>query len=225
MLKKATQEDIKAIASLHELVLSESIFVKLGRHFLERYYHHMLVHKAHVFSYVFKHDEITVGFIAMTSSHELFYREIQKDAFPLSLALLRSILNSPKVFFDIIQALRFLKKRDALGQFEAEAELLQIAVHPDFRVKSGNGGLTAFFKKNGVKIAEELFTVAMKDLKDRNVKDFRIMTGDTNIASNRFYTKMGCNKIASAVNIFGCPTSFYRGNIEEIIDILHNTRA
>jgi ribosomal protein S18 acetylase RimI-like enzyme len=223
MIRKAVERDVSAIAELHTLILPDSIFVKLGRYFLERYYHTMLTNVEHVFSYVYEYDGKVVGFIAMATSHELFYRQIRKDSLPLAMTLMRSVFTSAGSFSAIIRALSFLGRKDELIQCDAEGELLQIAVHPDYRVRGQDGKSTDFFKRTNARIAQSLFLKAMEDLKARSVKDYRIMTGDDNAASNRFYAKLGCLKVASGIKIFNHPTSVYKGTVGGSLDILRHS--
>lgn len=220
MIRRATASDAKEIAQLHELVLPCSIFVRLGKYFLESYYHRLLASADHVFSFVYVHEGRIAGFVAVTTSHKLFYSRIRRDFLPLSAALLRSAIASPRSCAAIAQAALFMLGKEKIVQCDAEGELLQIAVRPDCRARMDSGEPTPFFAKTGVKVAEALFIDAVTELRKRGVRSFRIMTGDANAASNRFYSRMGCKKIAAGMNIFGNPTSLYRCDAEDILGIL-----
>jgi ribosomal protein S18 acetylase RimI-like enzyme len=225
MIRAATPHDVKSITDLHLLILPDSIFVRLGRCFLQQYYHTMLITREHVFLYVWEHEGRVIGFISMASSLKSFYRQIYRDAIQVGAVLIFSALRNPQVLREIIKALQFLRYKDTRIPCQAHAELLQLAVHPEYRAKTQNGASTNFFLKNKVRVAEELFGKAVQELDARGVKDFRIMTGDANIASNRFYSKMGSRKVAEGVNIFQSPTSFYKGDVKEILDIYYRTRV
>lgn len=223
MIRPADQKDNACIADLHAAVLPDSIFVRLGRYFLERYYYKLLSKRDSVFAYVYEYNGKITGFIAMAASHKLFYSRIKKDILPLGWALARSCMASPKVFIEIVKSLMFLATKDKAIACDAEGELLQIVVDENYRVKTSNGNETDFFKNTGTRIAESLFFTALEELKRRRVKDFRIMTGESNIASNRFYAKMGCRKAFDGVSVFNQPTRIYKGNVEEMIGLLHHT--
>jgi ribosomal protein S18 acetylase RimI-like enzyme len=134
-----------------------------------------------------------------------------------------SIVSSPATIGSIIQAIGFMMKKKGLIRCDAGGELLQIAVHPDYRTRTCDGKPTEFFEKTKTRVARDLYLAAMQELKRRGVKDFRIMTGDDNIASNPFYVKMGCRKVEGGIPVFGHPTSIYKGNVEESLGILRNT--
>lgn len=223
MTRRATGGDAKDVAVLHMLTLSDSIFARLGGYFLEHYYHTMLCRADHVFSYVYEYKGKIVGFIAMAASHKSFYGQIRKDLGPISLSLLNSIARSPASVFDILKAVLFLARKDDLVECDAQGELLQIAVDPGYRARSEDGSPSPFFSKTGLKVAEELFLEAVAELKRRKIRSFRIMTGDSNAVSNKFYMKMGCEKFSSGVKIFNSPTSIYRGDVEGILGIFHHT--
>jgi N-acetylglutamate synthase-like GNAT family acetyltransferase len=223
MIRKATKDDTKSIAELHELILGDSIFVRLGRPFLEGFYYALLTEDRLAFAHVYEHEGRPVGFIAMAASHESFYGQIKHRAPVLAWSLIRSILSSPKTIGSILQAMGFLLKKGDLIKCDAGGELLQIAVHPDFRAHGDDGKPTKFFESTKSRVAQGLYLEAMKELKKRGIKDFRIMTGDGNVASNAFYSKMGAKKVESGIKIFGHPTSIYRANVEDSLGILHNT--
>lgn len=223
MIRKATKDDHKKIAALHELILGDSIFVRLGRPFLEGFYYSLLTEDRLAFAYLYEDDGRAVGFIAMASSHESFYGQIRHRAPLLAWSLFKSVMTSPKAIPGIFQALDFLLKKSDLIRCDAGGELLQIAVHPDYRARNADGKPTRFFQEKNVHVAKILYMSAMEELKARGVKDFRIMTGDDNAASNSFYSKMGAKKCESGIMIFGHPTSIYKANVEESIGIFHNT--
>ena len=223
MIRKATKLDTKRIAELHEMILGDSIFVRLGRPFLEGFYYALLTEDKLAFAYVYEHEGKAVGFIAMAASHESFYGQIKHRAHILAWSLIRSMCSSPKTIGSILQAIGFLMKKGDLIKCDAGGELLQIAVHPDYRAHGDDGKPTKFFEKTRIRVARSLYLAAMNELKDRGVKDFRIMTGDDNVASNAFYSKMGAKKVESGIIVFGHPTSIYRANVEDAIGILHHT--
>ena len=223
MIRKAEKEDNKKIAELHELLLGDSIFVRLGRPFLEGFYYSLLTEDKLAFAYVCEEDGKAVGFIAMAASHESFYGQIKRRALVLAWSLFKSVIMSPKTIGSILQAISFILKKGDLIKCDAAGELLQIAVHPDYRAKGDDGKPTRFFDRTKMRVARGLYLSATEELKRRGVKDFRIMTGDNNIASNGFYSKMGAKKAATGIMIFGHPTSIYRVNVEESLGILHNS--
>lgn len=225
MIRKAAKEDTKAIAELHELILGDSIFVRLGRPFLEGFYYALLTEDRLAFAYVCEYEGRPVGFIAMAASHESFYGQIKHRAPLLAWSLIRSVVCSPKTVISVLQAIGFLFRKGDLIRCDAGGELLQIAVHPDYRAHGDDGKPTKFFEKTKGRVARGLYLAAMEELKKRGVKDFRIMTGDNNVASNAFYSKMGARKCESGIMVFGHPTSIYRADVEGTLDILHNTRV
>lgn len=223
MIRKAVKEDTQSIAELHEKILSDSIFIRLGRPFLEGFYYSLLTEDKLAFAYICEEGGKPVGFIAMAVSHESFYNQIKHRAPMLAWSLLKSIAASPKTIGSILQAIGFLMKKRDLIKCDAGGELLQIAVHPDYRARGEDGLPTKFFERTKTRVAQGLYRAAMEELQKRGVKDFRIMTGDDNIASNGFYSKMGAKKVAGGVLIFEHPTSTYRANVEETLGILHHS--
>lgn len=223
MIRKATKADTKEIARLHKEILGDSIFVRLGTPFLEGFYYALLTGDDVAFAYVCEEEGRAVGFIAMAASHETFYGQTKKRAPQLAWSLIRSMLSSPKTIGSILQAMGFLMKKGSLIRCDAEGELLQIAVDPAYRTKQADGKPTAFFERTKRRVARELYAAAMEELKKRGVKDFRIMTGDDNVASNPFYVRMGCRKVAGGIQVFGHSTSIYRADVKESLGLLHNS--
>jgi ribosomal protein S18 acetylase RimI-like enzyme len=223
VIRKATKEDNKKIAELHELILGDSIFVRLGRPFLEGFYYSLLTEDKLAFAYVCEEDGKAVGFIAMAASHESFYGQIKNRAPILAWSLFKSVIASPKTIGSILQAIGFILKKGDLIKCDAGGELLQIAVRPDHRARGEDGKPTKFFEKTKTRVAQGLYIAAMEELERRGVEDFRIMTGDNNIASNSFYSKMGAKKVSGGIMIFGHHTSIYRANVEETLGILHHS--
>lgn len=223
MIRRTSEKDLPQIAALHDMILPDSIFARLGRNFLEQYYHAMLMKQDDIFSCVYMQDGKVAGFIVMASSGRKFYAHIWRGLLPLLWALMKTLVARPASINEMLKAAAFLMCKNRLIKCQAGGELLQIAVHPDYRVKSGDNKETDFFRRTGHKIAEELFLKAIVDLKGRGVKDFRIMTGDDNVASNKFYMKMGCVKVSSGIDIFNSPTSIYKGSVYGTIDLFHNT--
>ena len=225
MIRKATKADTKELARLHKEILGDSIFVRLGRPFLEGFYYTLLAGDDVAFAYVCEDEGKAVGFIAMAASHEAFYGQTKKQAPRLAWSLFRSMLSSPKTIGSIFQAMGFLAKKGSLIQCDAEGELLQIAVDPAYRTRQDDGKPTAFFERTKTRVARELYRAALEELTQRGVRDFRIMTGDGNLVSNPFYVKMGCRKVAGGIPVFGHPTSIYRADVKESLGLLHNTRV
>ncbi|MBN1526124.1 MAG: hypothetical protein JW919_00865 [Candidatus Omnitrophica bacterium] len=223
MIRRATRGDAGNIADLHALALRGSIFLELGRPFLEQFYYGTLADADDVFSYVYEQDGRIVGFVTMAASHELFYRHIMKDLPQLLVSLARSAIASPSSVASMAKAAFFMTKKERLIRCDAKGELLQIAVHPDYRARLENGEPTPFFRDTGVKVAEALFFNAAMELRKRGVRDFRIMTGGENVVSNKFYSRLGCRKVADNIQVFGKPTSLYRCDVEDAIGLLDHT--
>lgn len=223
MIRKAATRDARRIAELHEELLGDSIFVRLGRPFLEGFYYTLLAEDDVAFAYVCEEDGRIIGFAAMAVSHERFYGQVRKRLFRLGSAILRSIVAKPATVGAVLQAASFMARKDSLIDCDAAGELLQIAVHPDFRARGPGGKETPYFAAKRVRVAQELFRRCMDELARRGVKDYRIMTGDDNSSSNPFYARMGCVKVASGIEVFGHPTSVYRGTVEGTRGLLSDT--
>ncbi len=214
MIRKATTGDARRIAELHEELLGDSIFVRLGRPFLEGFYYSLLAEDDVAFAYVCEEDGSIIGFAAMAASHKRFYAQVRKRFLRLGFAIMRSIVAKPTTVTAVCEAAGFMLRKDGLITCDAEGELLQIAVHPDYRARGPGGKETPYFATKRVRVAQELFMRCMDELAARGIKDYRIMTGDANTSSNPFYARMGCVKVEGGVIVFGHPTSVYRGTVE-----------
>lgn len=215
------REHASAVAGLHEAVLTDSVYSSIGRPFLEYYYRNLLKNDD-FFCHVHVFEGRVTGFLASTcQTGRIFFRQLLRDSLPIGAVLLRSMTRDPRKLRIVLAASRFLFMQRPTLLPEVEGEVLSFAVLPEYRTTEVGveGALrpTRFYATWKIPIAAELFFASMRNLARRDVREVKIMTPADNPASNRFYAKVGCRLAVRDCLVFGHPTNFYRGRLEEIL--------
>lgn len=214
-------EHATAVARVHEAVLTDSAYTWIGRRFLEYYYRNLLDNEYFACHVHLFQGQVT-GFLASTSaSASVFSRQMRRDFPRIAAVLAGTVLEEPRKLAVILSAARFLftQRRDLAPA--AQGEVLSFAVLPEYRAMTrdaaGRRVPTEFYRQHGINVATDLFHATMQHLHDGRVRDLKIMTPSDNGASNRFYTKVGCQLVATAIPIFGHPTNLYYAEIGRLV--------
>lgn len=216
-------EHVSEVVRIHQLVLTDSIYTWIGRPFLEYYYQNLLKNDD-FFCHVYTFNGKVTGFLASTSAaYGVFLRQLRRDVLSISSVLTRIIAREPRKFRVILSASRFLFVQHPTILADVNGEVLSFAVLPEYRTAEvgADGGLrpTEFYARWEIPVAAELFFTAVQNLAACGVRDVKIMTPTDNVASNRFYTKVGCCLAAEGVMVFGHPTNFYYGRVDELVTL------
>lgn len=219
MVTLMAHEHASEVAGIHQSVLTDSIYTWIGRPFLEYYYQNLLK-REDFFCHVHMFDGKVTGFLASTcEARRIFFRQLVRDTLPISAVLLRIIAREPRKLGVILSASRFLFVQRPTMLPHVDGEVLSFAVLPEYRTTEvgADGGVqpTEFYASWKVPVAAELFFTAMQNLAAHGIRDVKIMTPADNIASNRFYAKVGCRLAAEGSLVFGHPTNLYYARIDE----------
>jgi len=156
--RRASVDDVPAIASLHVDRLPRGFLTTLGPRFLHRLYTRMLtVPGAHVLV-ADRDDGDIAGFIATAGDTRALYREfLRRDAASAALGSLRAILRAPRQVWETL--------RYGMGGADdlPPAEILSIAVAPGAAGKGVGGALVARaleeFRADGIDAARVVTVV------------------------------------------------------------------
>jgi len=170
---------IKETAKLHYDNLEKSFLKTLGLTFLQVMYKSIDEAKESTLI-VHKVDGETVGFVTGTTDmREVFKIMVFRHPVKLFLSLLPSVFSFKKIkkIFEII----FYEKKVIKCSIELpEAELLSIAVDKNFR---------------GKKIADKLYEDLCQHFMNKNIDSFKIIVGSELIPAQKFYEKMGAERV------------------------------
>ncbi len=167
----ASENDAAQIAKIHKEEISEGFLSSLDVSFLEKLY--LSVIKSGLgFCVVAKENDDVEGFIAGTVDIDKTYSYFFSKYFFQSVAILL-----PKVF-DLsflkksFETLFYPKKESGL----VKAELLTIAVKNELQGKG---------------IAGQMFEIFISEMKNRNIKEFKVLVGEELKPAIKFYEKHG----------------------------------
>lgn len=221
MITLMTRDQARDVARIHAAVLTDSVYTWIGRPFLEYYYRNLLENPdfaCHVHTF----DGKVTGFLASTSAApRVFTRQLLRDGVRIAAVILGILAREPRKLGVVLSATRFLLRQRPTMLSHANGEVLSFAVLPEYRATEvapdGSVRPTAFAARGGGAVATELFRAAMQALGDRGVTDVKIMTPADNLASNRFYAKVGCRVVATGLIVFGHLTNLYHARIGDLL--------
>jgi len=180
-IRLADKKDATQIANLHQREINQGFLRKLGENFLRQLYEAMIVLPSSFIMVAEENNQI-IGFVSGCFNISSFYREfLKKYLFKVFFILLPKIfrLTVFKKIFEIIKYPKEVKKN------LPSAELLTIAVLKNF---------------HGQGVAQKLFEGFLSEMKNRNIKQFKVVVGESLSRAIRFYEKMGF-KLHSSVSI------------------------
>lgn len=164
----------RQVASLHVRCLDQGFLATLGEQFLAQMYE-AIDHADGTALLTEERDGAVVGFITGGNGMGSIYRRMLRSPVRLGLALAPSLLSLPRVR-RIIEIMRYSGGADGLPTGVPDAELLSLAVAPEWRGKG---------------VAEALYQRLVEDFRTRGVPAFRIIVGESLAPAHRFYRRMG----------------------------------
>jgi ribosomal protein S18 acetylase RimI-like enzyme len=208
------------VAAIHARVLPESIYSELGRPFLEYYYERLRRNRDFLCLVHAMDDGTVTGFLASSAAAgEVFFRQMATDGLRLGATLTRIVASDAAKLMTLGRAARFLLRDRPRFPVTADGEVLSLAVLPEYRATEAvPGGVrpTTFFERYRVSVGVDLFRATVDALAARGARDLKIMTATDNAASNRFYTKVGCQLVATNYPIFGHPSNLYYARLQDL---------
>jgi ribosomal protein S18 acetylase RimI-like enzyme len=188
LLDPRNAADVEAIASLHEAFLAESPVVKMGKRFLRDFYYSKLVEDGLMGCTLCRADGRVVGFISYTADPLHFMSQgLRRHFFLLSWLMLASVARRPAMVKDLWMVLRMMRLRTVesnKSRARGLGEALSLAVAPEYRSYIPAGGRS--------RVALRLFDSAVERLQAQGVERVQAFVQPSNVASNFFYSMMGC---------------------------------
>ena len=148
---------------LHFELLPHSPVVLLGERFVETFYYPVLTGMDLLFGAIAYLDDRPVGFIAATDDAAGFMgRAVFRHPFSLVWTMMISLISDPRRLAALYEAWQIMRGRTESGPDEKIAELLSFGVLPEYRKAK-------FVRSTGVKVGQDLFDIAMSQLRERSV--------------------------------------------------------
>jgi ribosomal protein S18 acetylase RimI-like enzyme len=169
---RATRKDARSIAGIHKQEITHGFLSTLPIVFLQKLYEAIITSSGGV-CVVAKEKEEVVGFIAGTADIARLYRYFFLHYWFVSAVLLCNKLFQWRTVQKIWEVLRYPDKKT--GQLP-QAELLTIA-------------LSAKFQGKGV--AGHMFELFTNEMKQHNIRQFKVLVGEELPYALRFYEKSG----------------------------------
>src|SRR3989339_541838 len=162
----AQKNDARKIAEIHKTEIVGGFLSSLSINFLEKIYIAVIEND---FCVVAKNNNEIVGFIAGTKNIKNLYKYFLGKYFFISIIMLL-----PKLFDirKIFETLFYSKEESDLPK----AELLTIAVKKEFQMEGIAGKMLKFF---------------ILEMKNKNVKEFKVLVGSNLQNAIKFYEKNG----------------------------------
>jgi len=169
----ATKEDSIQIAKIHKQEINQGFLSQLGVKFLSKLYERM-ISSENSFVIVSKNNDEIIGFISGCTNLKKFYKDfLRKYIFWAIINLLPKFLNFATIT-KIFETLKYSKKEKRKSL--PETELLVIAVKKEF---------------HGQKVAQKMFDLFVEEMKNRKIKQFKVVVGESLSRAIGFYEKMG----------------------------------
>lgn len=176
MIYLAEKKDVSEIVQIHKQEIKEGFLSSLPAVFLEKIYL-TIVESDISFCIVAKEKNEVIGFISGTVNiNKLYHYFIKRYFFYSIFMLLPKIFNIKKIF----ETLFYPKKEKDLPK----TELLTIAVKKEFQGK----GLGA-----------KMFENFVFEMKNRGIKEFKVMVGEDLKPAIRFYEKNGFSFLKNVI--------------------------
>lgn len=191
IIRAATESDIESIMGLFTRYIDNSFFPGLGENFMKTF-PAALVQSPAAVNFVCTVDSRVVGFISGLYDSSSFSKEIVRRKWVSLLRVIAcSFLRRPAIMRDFLEG--FLYARRAMRD-PVKAELLYIAIEPDFRSQGA---------------AARLIEHALEEMKQRGAPKVRVSTDQSNTAVNRLLLKIGFER-EDSFRLFGKRMYLYR---------------
>lgn len=180
-VRRARPADAEAMARIHREALPTAFLPSLGLSFLRRLYR-ALARDPDGVALVAENGRGIVGFATGTSSVKRFYRRFFiRHGVPAAASVVPRVVSRPRLVAHALETARYPDGADGLP----EAELLSIAVHPEWTAK-GTGRMLA----EGI----------LRGLAQRGAEQVKVVVAEENEGANRFYERLEF-ELVSQINV------------------------
>jgi ribosomal protein S18 acetylase RimI-like enzyme len=191
-IRKANSNDAIDCARIHQQEIKTGFLSQLGIQFLVMLYKAIVITQYACCFVVEDENGKVTGFITGCFNTSKFYEEfIIKYGLKVILVLFPNLVK-PVMLKKIFEIVKYpFMPKDKSKTNDTESELLSIAVE-------------ACAKGTGV--SQELAHTLFNELKDRKIKNIKVVVSDGNIRANKFYKGLGF-KLYSIISIHGSEIS------------------
>lgn len=190
------KKQLKALIEIHKAVLPESFVVKMGWHFMSKFYYSVLVRMGFLKCFLADYNNNYVGIIVTNKKpFSLIKSAIPTNLGQFILAMTLSIVSNPLRLGVLLELLRY-KPDPLLREFEETGKAFEILT---IGVKESHRKLVV----DNLKIAHHLLKQVVADYEKQN---FERITGQiikSNQAALGFYRKYNAEYIQSTVRSHG----------------------
>ncbi len=181
ILKNPIEKDVLSkIANLHKENIKTGFLSSLGDDFLICVYKSISIAENSILITYIKNNEV-VGFISGTLDITEIKKNLKKKCFPIFMKLAIKLVLNPIKLKKLFETYKYSSEDKKSYPFNLNAELLSIVVSPNHRGKG---------------IAPILYKELIKSFKEKNIKEFKIVVGAQLKEAQKFYEKMGAEKVA-----------------------------
>jgi len=196
-IRTSNFNDCLSVAELHAKYLDKSFLGTLGSAFLTLLYR-CLAHFQKGILLVAEYDGKVVGFVAGTINTGKFYKYfLKQNFFRIGFTLLPKIFDT-KIIKKLWETATYSKKD--LSVSVPDAELLSMAVEEEFQGKG---------------ISKELFKKLVIEFHKKGINEFKTIAGNKLVKANKFYQKIGCEKIGEVEVHEGDISTVYMFRVRE----------
>jgi len=175
MIEKAGIEDAASFANLHYKTITEGFLSKLGLSFLKSLYSFLVKTELVL---VYKKEERILGFVSCSiNSEDMMKRFVFLNPAGL-LKILWRLVRKPSIIIPLFETYcaPVKSKNTSEKQILPVTELLSISV--DTSAQKGN-------------IGTQLLYSLEEELRNRGIKKYKVVAGESLIGANKFYLKNG----------------------------------
>jgi len=168
----ATKKDSVQIARIHKQEINQGFLSQLGVKFLSKLYEATIMSK-NSFVVVARENNQIIGFISGCTNVKNFYKYFLKKYTLWAIIILLPKLLKFATIKKIFETLKYSRKKE---ENLPETELLVIAIKKEF---------------HGQGIAIKMFNFFVNEMKNKKIKQFKVIVGKNLSRAIGFYEKMG----------------------------------
>ena len=178
----ATKKDATQIAIIRKREINQGFLSQLGVKFLSKLYKSTMV-SPNAFTIVAKDNDKVIGFISGCTNVAKFYHDFFKKYFFQVFFILLPKMFKLSILKKIFETLKYPQQKEEKKL--PGAELLTIAILKEY---------------HGQGIAQKMFEKFVKEMKKREIKQFKVIVGESLMRAIRFYEKIGF-KFHSSISV------------------------
>lgn len=166
------------VSNIHQNEISEGFLATFGNSFLSILYK-TIATSEYSFIYIAKSDNKVIGFICgCRNTSKLYFDFLIRAGYKAIFLIIPKLLN-PKKIFRIFETLLYPSKK--VNKDLPESEILNFCVDSSIQGKG---------------VGKMLFNALVTEFRNSGIEKIKIVTGKNQISAQRFYEKIGAEKVA-----------------------------